>query len=70
MPASDKHAALVACFISKRKDLNIEKDLRDEYFKTWYNNSSSSSSENSLKVVCSKDKEALKKRQDKYFECW
>ena len=25
MPASDKHAALAACFRSKRKDLNIER---------------------------------------------
>ena len=71
MPATDKHAALAACFRSKRKDLNIEKDLRDEYFKTWYNSSSSnSSSKNSLKLICSKDKEALKKKQQKYFDCW
>ena len=67
MPASDKHAALAACFRSKRKDLNVEKDLRDEYFKTWYGSSNSS---NSLKLVCSKDKEALKKKQKKYFDCW
>ena len=66
MPASDKHAALAACFRSKRKDLNVEKDLRDEYFKTWYGSSNSS---NSLKLVCSKDKEALKKKQKKYFDC-
>ena len=68
MPATDKHAALAACFRSNRKDLNIEKDLRDEYFKTWYN--SSSSSKNSLKLICSKDKEALKKKQQKYFDSW
>ena len=73
MPASDKHAALAACFRSKRKDLNIEKDLRDEYFKTWYKSSSSissSSNKNSLKLICSNDKEALKKKQQKYFDCW
>ena len=71
MPASDKHAALAACFRSNRKDLNIEKDLRDDYFKTWYNSSSSNSSnKNSLKVICSKYKEALKKKQQKYFDCW
>ena len=66
MPASDKHAALAACFRSKRKDLNIEKDLRDEYFKTWYKSSCSisiSSNKNSLKLICSNDKEALKKKQ-------
>ena len=34
MPASDKHAALAACFRSNRKDLNVEKDLREEYFKS------------------------------------
>ena len=70
MPASGKHAALAACFRSNRKDLNMEKDLRDEYFKTWTNSSNSSSSKDSLKLVCSKDKEALKKKQQKYFDCW
>ena len=33
MPASDKHAALAACFRSNRKDLNVEKDLREDL--TW-----------------------------------
>ena len=70
MPASDKHAALAACFRSERKDLNIEKDLRDEYFKTWTNSSNSSSNSKDLKVVCSKDKDAVKKKQQKYFDCW
>ena len=72
MPATDKHAALAAFFKSERKDLNIEKDLRDEYFKTWYksSSSSSSSSKDSLKLICSKDKEAVKKKQQKYFDCW
>ena len=65
MPANDKDAALAACFRSKRKDLNVEKDLRDEYFKTWYGSNSSSSSS-----VRSKDEEALKKKKQKYFDCW
>ena len=33
MPADDKDVALAACFRSKRKDLHVEKELRDEYFK-------------------------------------
>ena len=70
MPANDKDAALAACFRSKRKDLNVEKDLRDEYFKTWYNTSSNSSLANSSNSSCSKDKEALKKKNQKYFDCW
>ena len=71
MPASDKHAALAACFRSNRKDLNVEKGLREEYFKTWNSsNSSNSSNKNTLKVVCSKDKDAVRKKQQKYFECW
>ena len=63
MPASDKHAALAACFRSEKKDLFISEDLRQEYFKTW-----NSSTVN--KKICSKDTEALKKKQQKYFECW
>ena len=78
MPANDKDAALAACFRSKRKDLNVEKELRDEYFNTWYNTSSSSHLANSSSSSCkktytenfSKDKEALKKKNQKYFDCW
>ena len=79
MPANDKGAALAACFRSNRKDLNVEKNLRDEYFRTWYNCSSSSShlansSSSSCKKTCtenfSKDKEALYKKNQKYFDCW
>ena len=69
MPASDKDAALAACFRSKRKDLYVEKDLRDEYFETWYSSSNNSSSTSSKKNF-SKDKEALKKKNQKYFDCW
>ena len=69
MPANDKDAALAACFRSKRKDLNVEKELRDEYFKEWYNSSSSSSSKSSSSSN-SKDKEALKRKNQKYFDCW
>ena len=77
MSANDKDAALAACFRSSRKDLNIEKELRDEYFKTWYNSSSShfgNSSSSKCKKTCtenfSKDKEALKRKNQKYFDCW
>ena len=47
MPANDKDAALAACFRSNRKDLNVNKELRDEYFKTWYLCSDSSHLANS-----------------------
>ena len=78
IPANDKDAALAACFRSYRKDLNVEKELRDEYFRTWYNSSSSShlanSSSSSCKKTCTKnfgkDKEALQKKNQKYFDCW
>ena len=79
MPANDKDAALEACFRSSRKDLNIEKELRDEYFRTWCNSSSSSShlansSSSKCNKTCtenfSKDKEALKRKNQKYFDCW
>ena len=71
MPANDKDAALAACFRSNRKDLNVDKKLRDEYFKTWYLSSESSHLANSdnrskCSINCkknfSKDKEALKKK--------
>ena len=78
MLANDKDAALAACFRKSRKDLNIEKELRDEYFRTWYNSSSCShlgnSSSSKCKKTCtenfSKDKEALKRKNQKYFDCW
>ena len=78
MPANDKDAALAACFRSKRKYLNVEKELRDEYFKTWYNCSSSNHLANSSSSKCSKtctedfskDKIALSKKNQKYFDCW
>ena len=72
IPANDKDAALAACFRSKRKDLNVEKELRDEYFKEWYSSSSSSNSSNSTRSRSSnsKDKEALKRKNQKYFDCW
>ena len=34
MPLADKDAALAACFRSERKDIYVEKSIRDEYFKT------------------------------------
>ena len=34
MPASDKDAALAACLRSKRKDLFVEDNLRNKYFRT------------------------------------
>ena len=34
MPANDKDAALAPCFRSSRQDLNVEKELPDEYFRT------------------------------------
>ena len=82
MPADDKDAVLAACFRSSRKDLNVEKELRDEYFKTWYNCSSKSSissshlvnSSSKCKKTCtenfSKNKKALKRKNQKYFHCW
>ena len=78
MPASDKDAALAACFRSKRKDLHVDTDLTNEYFKTWYYSSSSSHLANSSNSRCgetfsknfSKDKQALKKKNQKYFDCW
>ena len=74
MPLADKDAALAACFRSKRKDIYVEKSLGDEYFKTWYNSSisssNSSSSSSSSKNNFYKDKEALKKKNRKYFESW
>ena len=71
MPAND--AALAACFRSSRKDLTVEKDLRDELFRKWNNtsssshlaNSNSSSCSNSCRKNFSKDKEALKKKRIK-----
>ena len=70
VPANDKDAALAACFRSHRKDLNVDKELRDEHFKTWYNCSSSShlanSSSSKCREICKKnfseDKRALKKK--------
>ena len=70
MPANDKDAALAACFRSHRKDLNVDKELRDKYFKTWYNCSSSSHLANSSSSKCSEickknfseDERALKKK--------
>ena len=72
MPLADKDAALAACFRSERKDIYIEKSLRDEYFRTWYNNNSSNSSSSSSnsKNNFDKDKKALKKKNKKYFESW
>ena len=78
--ANDKDAALAACFRSKRKDLNVEKNLGDEYFRTWYNSNSSSSSSHLVNSSSkctkscienfSKDKESLRKKNQKYFDCW
>ena len=78
MPANDKDAALAACFRSKRNDLYVDRDLTNEYFKTWFNTSSTSHLANSSNSSCSKtckknfskDKEALKKKNQKYFDCW
>ena len=71
MPLADKDAALAACFRSKRKDIYVVKSLRDEYFRTWYNSSSnSSSSSSSSSNEFYKDKEALKRKNRKYFESW
>ena len=71
MPIADKDAALAACFRSERKDIFIEKSLRDEYFRTWYNiDSSSSSSSSSSSNRFYKDKQALKKKKKKYFDSW
>ena len=61
MPADDKGAALAACFRSSKKDLYIEKDLRDEYFKTWNETSCKNKNYN-------KNKKALNKKQKKYFD--
>ena len=70
MPANDKDAARAACFRSKRKDLNVEKELRDKYFKEWYSTSSSNSTRSRSSNSNSKDKEALKRKNQKYFNCW
>ena len=77
MPLADKDAALATCFRSHRKDLNIEENLRNEYFRTWFNVNTNSSSSNSIgnsssssKEQFTKDKEALKKKNKKYFDCW
>ena len=78
MPANDKDAALAACFRSNRKDLHVDNELIDEYFKTWFSCSSSSHLANSSSCKCSKickedfskDKEALKKKNQRYFDCW
>ena len=78
MPANDKDAALAACFRSKRKDLYVDKVLENEYFKTWFNTCSSSNLANSSKSSCSrtykknfsKDKEAIKNKNQKYSDCW
>ena len=78
MPANDKDAALAACFRSDRKDLFVDRDLRKDYFKPWLNNDSSSHLANSSNSSCSKtckknfskDREALKKKNQKYFDCW
>ena len=59
MPLDDKDAVRAACFRSKRKDLNIDKEIRDEYFKEW---------EISKKIV--KDKRNLKIKNQKYFDSW
>ena len=68
MPPADKDAALAACFRSGRKDIWVVKSLRDEYFRTWYNSSCSSTSSSSSKFY--KDKEAIKRKNQKYFESW
>ena len=59
MPPDDKDAALAACFKPNRTDLNIEKELREEYFKEW---------NSSIKFV--KDQKNLKSKNKKYFESW
>ena len=68
MPHADKDAALAACFRSERKDIFIEKSLRDEYLSTWYNVSIDTSSSSSNRFY--KDKQALKKKKKKYFDSW
>ena len=73
MPLADKDAALAACFRSERKDIYIEKSLRDEYFRTWYSNNNSikiNSSSSSTNSYFYKDKQALKKKNKKYFDSW
>ena len=35
MPLDDKDAAVAACFRTKRSDLNVDKEIRDQYFKEW-----------------------------------
>ena len=59
MPLDDKDAALAACFSSNRTDLNVEKELMDEYFKEW---------QSSIKFV--QDQKNLKSKNKKYFELW
>ena len=70
MPVDDKDAALAACFRSKKKDLFVEEDLRNKYFRTWFSSNTSSSSSKICKENFSKDKESLKKKNQKYFDCW
>ena len=68
MPADDKDVALAACFRSKRKDLYVEKNLRNEYFRTWNSSSTSSSnssSSNSSSGTCKKKLVKIKKRSRK-----
>ena len=59
MPLDDKDAALAACCRSERKELYLEKDLRDEYFKEW---------NSSIKFV--KDLKNIKSKNQRYFESW
>ena len=59
MPPDDKDAAVAAVFRCSRSDLEICKDVRDEYFKEW---------EESKKFV--KDRQNLKNKNQKYFESW
>ena len=72
MPLSDKDAALAACFRSERKDICIDKKLGDEYFRTWYDsiNNSNKSGNSSSKNKFYKDKEELRKKNQKYFDTW
>ena len=59
MPLDDKDAALAACCRSERKELYLEKGLRDEYFKEW---------NSSIKFV--KDLKNIKSKNQRYFESW
>ena len=51
MPADDKDAAIAAALRCKRTDLEVDREIRNEYFNTW---------EDCKKFV--KDKENLKKK--------